>query len=111
MDKFNIQYEYMSELDSVEKCIRDYRFSNTPLEKTITYLLSLYSISPACLKDQNKEEALSLLSNMLVEYKFNRHNHGTSLTAKNIHTWLTDNAFKLRGSSGGGYGSGGSFGF
>jgi hypothetical protein len=86
----------------VEKLIRDYKYSNVPLEKTIIQILALDNISAGCLKEERSVEILTSLSFMLVDYKFNRTNRSGGLTATDIITWVKENGNKLKSPYSGG---------
>jgi len=82
-----------------QKLLRDYKFSNVPLESVVKQLFVVFGIGTSCLGRKDCIDIIAELSFLLVDYKFNKLNYSQSTLVSKVDSWLTLNKPKLLSSN------------
>ena len=85
----------ITEKIDIEKILRDYKYANTSLEKTVKSLFRNVGVENDFLHDKDSEEILSKLAWMLVDYKHNAYIYGRAQLITELNAFVEANKGKL----------------
>lgn len=81
--------------ERLDKLLRDYKFSNLSLEKTILEILSIFKFSNKSFNNKSTEKIFTNLADILVTYKFDYSYNVRKSTISLIEVWAKDNTLVL----------------